>query len=756
MTSPNSSITSTGSKSLTLNQSILNEPITELENQLQCIEERDGWLPITNKIMKLARDAILKDKPEHLRLLIKNGVSPDAMVQNPGENSKLYHLKHIAAKSGSLPLVEILFNESSSKKHTISEKQDHYDANTRSLETAVQCGHADIVKFLLDQGINANRNHIYYPNKPILFTATKNQNNKIINILCKYGASISKTLYEITIYFDEQDSQARMLSQDICNEDRRTSLRFLLDNASGYNFKEILYYSSFGLPPKIPFSKVFQKVDVSNFNFIGVSYCGNPITRELLSSWGIVGADNALTKLSHLDNLIDTERVEHLRTNLVKLIEELGETPNSDEILNLLSLENATKYELEETIQIRLNHGIDPNGKTNKQAPIVTAASTGNVVIVKFFSEHPQINKIDFFEAFYLAERNNFLEVSEHLKSKISPNDRDLSGETLIHFYCRKGNLDEISRLTNKGADLSILDEEDSLIWVTLTTFAKSRAKEKRSKLFDILKFLIDNGVKFNSDNFIQYLEKAIKSKSFKLFKLIASSIPKNALENYEKRKQHHWSSQLLLESYQREHKQKIKLLNYLLDRGADINFKTALGSTLLQQFILDFPTTLDILNDINELSNSLRGYDKKIAQSHLKNAYKHFKSRQKNSIESYLIELLLLLKHQADPNIRYQIYNYKSKSILQVFIERKISETLTDASRFVLESLISHGANINSKDDNETTPLHSAVKTHNIELVKFLLEKGADPTLKNSNNETPIELAKSIKSPVFDLLNNL
>src|SRR5271170_4190594 len=58
----------------------------------------------------------------------------------------------------------------------------------------------------------------------------------------------------------------------------------------------------------------------------------------------------------------------------------------------------------------------------------------------------------------------------------------------------------------------------------------------------------------------------------------------------------------------------------------------------------------------------------------------------------------------------------------------------------------------VSSKDDSGRTPLHWAAAGGYKELVQFLLDNKADPRAKDSNGETPLDLAAFHKD-VADLL---
>jgi ankyrin repeat protein len=59
-----------------------------------------------------------------------------------------------------------------------------------------------------------------------------------------------------------------------------------------------------------------------------------------------------------------------------------------------------------------------------------------------------------------------------------------------------------------------------------------------------------------------------------------------------------------------------------------------------------------------------------------------------------------------------------------------------------LLNCLLKHGAKLDSRDRYGSTPLHYAVQQHMVQMAAFLVEKGADPLLKNKRQVTPHELA--------------
>lgn len=70
-----------------------------------------------------------------------------------------------------------------------------------------------------------------------------------------------------------------------------------------------------------------------------------------------------------------------------------------------------------------------------------------------------------------------------------------------------------------------------------------------------------------------------------------------------------------------------------------------------------------------------------------------------------------------------------------------------------VTELLVKHGANVNVADLWKFTPLHEAAAKGKYEIVKLLLKHGADPTKKNRDGATPLDLIREGDQDVADLL---
>jgi hypothetical protein len=61
-----------------------------------------------------------------------------------------------------------------------------------------------------------------------------------------------------------------------------------------------------------------------------------------------------------------------------------------------------------------------------------------------------------------------------------------------------------------------------------------------------------------------------------------------------------------------------------------------------------------------------------------------------------------------------------------------------------ILRQLLEHGANVNGRQQNGFTPLHTAADNNNPNMAQLLIEFGADPNLANDSGQTPTDLAKT------------
>ncbi len=65
---------------------------------------------------------------------------------------------------------------------------------------------------------------------------------------------------------------------------------------------------------------------------------------------------------------------------------------------------------------------------------------------------------------------------------------------------------------------------------------------------------------------------------------------------------------------------------------------------------------------------------------------------------------------------------------------------------RDIAELLLDHGADPNARDWGGQTPLHWAVGNGHVSVIELLLERGADPNARDANGNTPLHIAAIAK----------
>ncbi len=97
---------------------------------------------------------------------------------------------------------------------------------------------------------------------------------------------------------------------------------------------------------------------------------------------------------------------------------------------------------------------------------------------------------------------------------------------------------------------------------------------------------------------------------------------------------------------------------------------------------------------------------------------------------------VLLLLNKKADPDINYNKYGLTALSIA-VFNENKN----------IVELLLFNDADINKPNKDGTTPLMKAAVKNDIEMVRFLLNRGANPLIADNKKRTASMMVKKYTS---------
>ena len=69
------------------------------------------------------------------------------------------------------------------------------------------------------------------------------------------------------------------------------------------------------------------------------------------------------------------------------------------------------------------------------------------------------------------------------------------------------------------------------------------------------------------------------------------------------------------------------------------------------------------------------------------------------------------------------------------------LQEAVAQENTEMIDLLLKNGANIAVQDNEGWTPLHAVCQYGFADIVKLLLERGADPSVPNFDNDLPIDL---------------
>uniref|UniRef100_W5MG46 Ankyrin repeat domain 22 n=2 Tax=Lepisosteus oculatus TaxID=7918 RepID=W5MG46_LEPOC len=75
------------------------------------------------------------------------------------------------------------------------------------------------------------------------------------------------------------------------------------------------------------------------------------------------------------------------------------------------------------------------------------------------------------------------------------------------------------------------------------------------------------------------------------------------------------------------------------------------------------------------------------------------------------------------------------------LIMEEKFRKNVT-----LMQLLLSTTVDINATDNKRNTALHYACQGKSSRVIPLLLEKHADPSIKNNDGETPLDIAKRLK----------
>ena len=376
---------------------------------------------------------------------------------------------------------------------------------------------------------------------------------------------------------------------------------------------------------------------------------------------------------------------------------------NGDTPLHITAYKNKSKI-----VKLLVDAGAKVNLKNkNNATPYSMALSKGYDGIADYLLKHGA--KLDYSVDKYgnnlcheAAKSGNLGLLKKLIDNSIPMDVPNKYGVTPLTYAVSQGHINIYNYLLNKGAKVTRID----------TAGNNLLHKAAMSGSVEIAKLLLSNGLNINSKN---------NSGATPL--MIAVSNNKNifidfALTNGAKLSLDNKGNTLLHKASSNSNIEAIK--KFMFD--ININTKNNEGNT---PFLLS--SKIEVMKLLIANGANMNAKNKKL-ENILMIAY----NNHKDDMFKYLLE-----NYKVDINSK----NIKGKTILMKSLNSSAWYGVKDA-----RILIQAGANINLKDNQGNTALHSIIEHRNYDVAKYFVTQGGDLSIKNKKGQTPLDLIKDNK----------
>ncbi|ELW66702.1 Tankyrase-2 [Tupaia chinensis] len=463
------------------------------------------------------------------------------------------------------------------------------------------------------------------------------------------------------------------------------------------------------------------------------------------------------------------------RKDVVEYLLQNGANVQARDDGGLIPLHNACSFGHAEVVNLLLRHGADPNARDNwNYTPLHEAAIKGKIDVCIVLLQHgaePTIRNTDGRTALDLADPSaKAVLTGEYKKDELLESASDL---VPLHNACSYGHYEVTELLVKHGACVNAMD-----LW-QFTPLHEAASKNRVEVCSLLLSYGADPTLLNCHNKSAIDLAPTPQLKERLAYEFKGHSLLQAAREADVTRIKKHLSLEMVNFKHPQTHETALhcaaaspypkrkQICELLLRKGANINEKTK-----------EFLTPLHVASEKahNDVVEVVVKHEAKVnALDNLGQTSLHRAAHC-----GHLQTCRLLLSYGCDPNIislqgftALQMGNENVQQLLQEGIslgnseaDRQLLEAAKAGDVETVKKLCTvQSVNCRDIEGRQSTPLHFAAGYNRVSVVEYLLQHGADvhakdkgqhgadPTKKNRDGNTPLDLVKDGDTDIQDLL---